>query len=78
MKKIALGTLVMLLALWIVLPTTGFSTAEFSKKEGNAPCTKCHTAVPKKGDEDKKLNDVGKCYDKQEKDKKDLKACEKK
>ncbi len=39
---------------------------EYSKKEGGAKCTVCHTAMGKKD-----LNDVGKCYH----DKKDLKAC---
>ena len=69
MKKVLLGTLALLVATWIVFPTTGLTTADFAKKEGNAPCTKCHVK-PMKGDEN--LNAVGKCY----KDKKDLKACE--
>lgn len=69
MKKVLLGTLLVAVASWVVFPSLGYSTPDFSKKEGNAPCTKCHVK-PMKGDEN--LNPVGKCY----KDKKDLKACE--
>ena len=67
MKKTALATLAVLAATWVVLPTLGFATADFAKKEGK-PCKTCH-AKPMKGDEN--LNDVGKCY----KEKKDLAAC---
>jgi len=70
MKKTALAVAAVLAMAWLI-PATGFTTAEIGKKEGGAPCTKCHVK-PLKGDEN--LNDVGKCY----KEKKDLKACEKK
>jgi len=67
MKKTALATLAVLAATWVVLPTLGFATPDFAKKEGK-PCTTCHVK-PVKGDEN--LNPVGKCY----KEKKDLAAC---
>lgn len=54
---------------WLAISTV-YATAEIGKKEGKA-CTVCHVK-PVKGDEN--LNDTGKCY----KEKKDLKACEKK
>jgi len=71
MKKLVLAAVVVVFAAWVLLPATGFTTADMSKKEGNAPCTKCHVK-PMKGDEN--LNAVGKCY----KEKQDLKACESK
>jgi hypothetical protein len=70
MKKSVLVALVAVIASWVLLPTLGLTTVELGKKEGK-PCTLCHVK-PVKGDEN--LNDVGKCY----KEKKDLKACEKK
>ncbi|MBI2092825.1 MAG: hypothetical protein HYY43_00630 [Deltaproteobacteria bacterium] len=70
MKKSVLVALVAVVASWVLLPTLGLTTAEIGKKEGK-PCTFCHVK-PMKGDEN--LNDVGKCY----KEKKDVKACEKK
>lgn len=69
MRKAILGTLVMLLACWIVFPSMGISKPEYATKEKVA-CTVCHIK-PAKGDEN--LNEVGKCY----KEKKDLAACKK-
>ena len=70
MRKTALAVAVLIAASWLV-SSVSFAKPEFTKKEGNAVCTKCHVK-PMKGDEN--MNDVGKCY----KEKKDLKACEKK
>lgn len=71
MKRTVLGVTAVTLAAWLLSPALGLATGEFAKKEGGAPCTKCHVK-PMKGDEN--LNAAGKCYKAQEK--KDLKACE--
>ncbi|MDO8504717.1 MAG: hypothetical protein Q7S36_02580 [Candidatus Liptonbacteria bacterium] len=44
------------------------ATSEYNKKEkekdSSVSCKTCHTGIPKKGDADKKLNDVGEYYKK--------------
>lgn len=64
--KIAATCLVLVAGL-IIGSNLSFGKMEYSKKEGGAKCTVCHTAMGKKD-----LNDVGKCYH----EKKDLKACQ--
>lgn len=70
MKKVMFAVVAVAFVLCLVYSKAGIATSDIAKKEGNAPCTKCHVK-PVKGDEN--LNDVGKCY----KEKSDLKACDK-
>lgn len=78
MRKVILGTSVMLLACWIVFPSMGISKPTFVDKLDKAPCATCHVK-PMKGEEN--LNKVGKCVSekikKSSKDptKEDLEAC---
>ncbi|PIR16973.1 MAG: hypothetical protein COV46_06270 [Deltaproteobacteria bacterium CG11_big_fil_rev_8_21_14_0_20_49_13] len=62
MKKVVLATITVLAMSWIMVPTEGFATATLMKDSGKKACTDCHTAIPKKDDADKKLNEEGKKY----------------
>jgi hypothetical protein len=53
---------------FLICATTSYGTPAYAKKEGNKTCVTCHAQAGKKD-----LNDVGKCYQKNEH--KDLDKC---
>ena len=59
MKKLRVFCLAFLIS--IVVGSGLMASMEIKKAcDESAPCTKCHSGIPKKGDADKKLNDFGK------------------
>ncbi len=71
--KLGIGlTALVFVAGLAMIPVNTQATMDVAKKE-KASCTVCHVKAGSK-----ELNDVGKCYEKNKKEKDALKTCEKK
>ena len=57
MKLLKFGLPITLFAGLVFTALPSFGTPAYAKKEGNAKCTLCHTAMGKKD-----LNPTGQCY----------------